>query len=350
VQRVTVSAGLALFPEDATTRAELLDTAEAALYLVRQTGGNRLGLADAEARETLQLRHTLEQMVQASLAESGSAETVQHLIAEAAGVSRSSRHATLAEQLTTEALRALAAAIDAKDDYTRGHSERVAATATEIARCMGMPLTQVEHVTTAARMHDIGKIGVPDHILHKGSALTPEEQAIVATHPDVGARILAPIHTLREVVPIVRHHHEHYDGNGYPLGLCGEDIPPGARVVAVADAIDAMITDRPYRRGMPITVALTELQRWAGSHYDPRVVATAVQLYGPGGTGLALRGVLPAARATRPSDGEAAAAITAPLSLVLRSEPAGTPAEFALRAIVRGDAETARPVHADIPH
>jgi HD-GYP domain-containing protein (c-di-GMP phosphodiesterase class II)/GAF domain-containing protein len=348
VQRVTVSAGLALFPMDATSRAELLDTAEAALYLVRQTGGNRLGRADAEARETLHLRHTLEQMVQASLAESGSAEAVQHLIAEAAGVSRSSRHATLAEQLTTEALRALAAAIDAKDDYTRGHSERVAATATEIARRMGIPLTEVEHVTTAARMHDIGKIGVPDHILHKGSALTAEEQAIVATHPDVGARILAPIHTLREVVPIVRHHHEHYDGNGYPLGLCGEDIPLGARVVAVADAIDAMITDRPYRRGMQITVALTELQRWAGSHYDPQVVATAVQLYGAGGTGLALRGVLPAARATQPSDSEAAAAMAAPLGLVLRPEAMGAPAEFALRAIVRGDAET-RPAPADIP-
>ncbi len=351
MQRVTVSAGMALFPVDACSRAELLDTAEAALYLVRQTGGNRLGLADVEARETLHLRHTLEQMVQASLAESGSADAVQHLIAEAAGVSRQSRHATLAEQLTTEALRALAAAIDAKDDYTRGHSERVAATATEIARRMGMPLTEVEYVTTAARMHDIGKIGVPDHVLHKRGALTVEEQAIVAAHPDIGARILAPIHTLREVVPIVRHHHEHYDGNGYPLGLRGEAIPLGARVVAVADAIDAMITDRPYRRGMQITVALTELQQWAGSHYDPRVVATAVQLYEAGGTGLALRGVLPAPRATRKSDVEAGSAgVASPLNLLMHPEPVSVPAGSALHTIVRGDSEATRPVHVDLPH
>jgi hypothetical protein len=116
-------------------------------------------------------------------------------------------------------------------------------------------------------------------------------------------------------------------------------------VVAVADAIDAMITDRPYRRGMQIAVALAELQQWAGSHYDPQVVATAVQLYGAGGTGLALRGVLPAPRATHQSAAEAP-----PLNLLLHPEPVNMPAEFALRTIVRADAEAARPVRADLPH
>lgn len=329
--RVTLSAGLAFFPIDAFSRRELLDTAEAALYLVRQTGGNRLGLADAEAKETLRLRHTLETMVQDSLAESGSASAVQHLVAEAANVSQQTRHTNLAEQLTTEALRALAAAIDAKDDYTRGHSERVATTSAELARWLNLPAALIAQITTAARMHDIGKIGVPDDVLHKRGPLSSLEQAIMATHPDIGADILAQIHTLQPVVPIVRHHHEHYDGKGYPQGLVGEAIPLGARVVAVADAIDAMITDRPYRRGMHITAALAELKQWAGDHYDPQVVAAAMQLYGPGGTGIALRGVL---NATPPAPGElpdpAPADIAPVLDVMMHPEPVSAPADFPL--------------------
>ncbi len=337
--RIALSAGLAVFPTDAGTRYELLDTAEAALYLVRQTGGNRLGLPDAAAKETLRLRRMVEQMVQASLAESGSPAAVRHLVAGAVEAGQHSRHAPLAQQLTTEALRALAAAIDAKDDYTRGHSERVAATAGEIARWMGMNETTVEHTTTAARMHDIGKIGVPDGVLHKRTALTPLEQAIMATHPDIGADILAPIHTLREVVPIVRHHHEHFDGRGYPQGLAGDAIPLGARVVAVADALDAMITDRPYRSGMPIATALAELQKWAGSHYDPAVVATVVALYSPEGAGLALHGVMPLGRpADVPSVPLHMVETTTPtLDLVMYPEPVAVPLQFPLLHAIMQD-------------
>ncbi|MDQ2807927.1 MAG: diguanylate cyclase [Chloroflexota bacterium] len=328
--RISLSAGLAGFPADAATRHGLLDIAEAALYLVRQTGGNRLGLPDAAAKETLRLRRMVEEMVQASLAESGSPAAVRQLVAEAVEAGQHSRHAPLAQQLTTEALRALAAAIDAKDDYTRGHSERVAATAGEIGRWLDMGETAIEHLTSAARMHDIGKIGVPDGVLHKRGALTPLEQAIMATHPDIGADILAPIHTLREVVPIVRHHHEHFDGHGYPQGLAGAAIPLGARVVAVADALDAMITDRPYRRGMPITAALAELQKWAGSHYDPQVVAAVVTLYGSEGAGLALHGVLPLTDrpAVLPAATLALVANTPTLDLVMYPEPVELPVEF----------------------
>jgi len=328
--RLSVSAGLAVFPADAATRHGLLDIAEAALYLVRQTGGNRLGLPDATAKETLRLRRMVEEMVQASLAESGSPAAVRLLIAEAVEAGQHSRHAPLAQQLTTEALRALAAAIDAKDDYTRGHSERVAATAGEIGRRLDMGETASEHLTTAARMHDIGKIGVPDSVLHKRGALTPLEQAIMVTHPDIGADILAPIHTLREVVPIVRHHHEHFDGHGYPQGLAGAAIPLGARVVAVADALDAMITDRPYRGGMPIAAALVELQKWAGSHYDPQVVAAAVALYGADGTGLALHGVLPLTDrpAVVPAATRDRVETTPTLDLVMYPEPGAGPLPF----------------------
>ncbi|HUS13824.1 MAG TPA: HD domain-containing phosphohydrolase, partial [Chloroflexia bacterium] len=329
--QVSLSAGLAFFPVDALTRRELLDIADATLYLARQTGGNRLGLADAAAKETIQLRHMLEEMVHSSLAESGSPTAVQQRVADAASAGRSSRHASLAEQLTTEALRALAAAIDAKDDYTRGHSERVSATATELARELGLPGDEIRNIATAARMHDIGKIGVPDDVLHKRGPLTTTEQAVMATHPDIGADILAPISTLQATVPIVRHHHEHFDGTGYPQNLAGTAIPVGARVVAVADAIDAMITDRPYRRGMQITTCLTELGQWAGSHYDPAVVAAAVALYGPGGTGLALRGVLPMTLLTAMP--EAPAPPTGPhaLELMMHPEPVNAPPNFSRR-------------------
>src|SRR5262249_49141070 len=151
----------------------------------------------------------------------------------------------------------------------------------EVAAYMGCPGDEVTRIATAAQMHDIGKIGVPDHLLHKGRELTPGERETVARHPDVGADILRQIHTLADVVPIVRHHHERVDGHGYPAGLRGEAIPFGARVLAVADALDAMITDRPYRRGMDISDALAELQRHVGTHFWGPVVEAVVALYGP---------------------------------------------------------------------
>ncbi len=288
--QITASAGLAFYPADAPTRQALVDLADAALYLVRQGGGDRLGQADAVARETLTLRRNLEALVQTSLADSGSESVVGYLVAETSVLHRQLRPSGLADRLTMEALRALAAAIDAKDDYTRGHSERVAAIAAELARALGCAAHEVERISTAARMHDIGKIGVPDHLLRGGHALTPAEKAEVARHPTVGAEILLPIHTLADVVPIVRHHHERVDGSGYPAGLRGEAIPFGSRVLAVADALDAMITDRPYRRGMGVDAALAELRQHGGTHFWEPVVEAAWALYGPGGSGVALHG------------------------------------------------------------
>lgn len=288
---LTASAGLAFYPADAPTRQALVDLADAALYLVRQGGGDRLGRADSVARETLTLRRNLEDLVRTSVAESGSDSVVEYLVAETSSLQRQLRPSGLADRLTMEALRALAAAIDAKDDYTRGHSERVAAIAAEIARALGCTASEVERISTGARMHDIGKIGVPDHLLRGGRALTPSEKLEMARHPTVGAEILLPIHTLADVVPIVRHHHERVDGQGYPAGLRGEAIPFGARVLAVADALDAMVTDRTYRHGMTVPEALAELRRHVGTHFWEPVVDVACQLYGPGGSGVALHGL-----------------------------------------------------------
>ena len=292
--QLTASAGLAFYPADAPTRQALVDLADAALYLVRQGGGDRLGRADSVARDTLTLRRNLDALVQTSLAGSGSDSVVEYLVAETAALQRQLRPSSLADRLTMEALRALAAAIDAKDDYTRGHSERVSAISVEIARAMGCAPDEVDRIATAARMHDIGKIGVPDHLLRGGRALTPSEKAEMARHPTVGAEILLPIHTLADVVPIVRHHHERVDGQGYPAGLRGEAIPFGARVLAVADALDAMTTDRPYRRGMAVEAALAELRRHVGTHFWGPVVDATCALYGPGGSGVALHGLTPA--------------------------------------------------------
>ncbi len=289
--QLTASAGLAFYPADAPTRQALVDLADAALYLVRQGGGDRLGRADAVARETLTLRRNLEDLVRTSVAESGSDSVVEYLVAETSSLQRQLRPSGLADRLTMEALRALAAAIDAKDDYTRGHSERVAAIAAEIARALGCTANEVERISTGARMHDIGKIGVPDHLLRGGRALTPSEKLEMARHPTVGAEILLPIHTLADVVPIVRHHHERVDGQGYPAGLRGEAIPFGARVLAVADALDAMVSERTYRPGMTVTEALAELRRHVGTHFWGPVVDAACVLYGPGGTGVALHGL-----------------------------------------------------------
>ena len=288
---VSLSAGLALWPADAASRNDLLDTAEAALYLVRQTGGGRLGLADAAAKEALTLRRTLEAMVQASLAQSGSPAAAPRLVAQAVSLTEQSRHRVLAQQLTAEALRALAAAIDAKDDYTRGHSERVAATAGEIAASLELPGDEVEQISMAARMHDIGKIGVPDQVLHKRGPLTRMEQAVVATHPDLGAQSWNRSAPCARSCPSC--------GTITNTSMAGA-IPTGWRATRFRGRAgggsgrrdDAMLTDRPYRRGMRIGAALTELER-AGSHYDPQVVAAAARLYGPGGAGLALSGAAP---------------------------------------------------------
>ena len=324
LRQVTASAGLAFYPADAADWRGLVDLADAALYVVRQGGGNNVARADAAVAETLTLRRQLDTVVQTSLAGAGSEDVVAYLLQQTAALQGIAGPAATAERLTTEALRALAAAIDAKDDYTRGHSDRVAATAAEMARQMGCTHEEELRIATAARMHDIGKIGVPDELLHKGYALTQEERAAVARHPDIGADILLQIHTLADVVPIVRHHHERYDGKGYPLGLAGEAIPFGARVLAVADALDAMITDRPYRRGMPVPEALAELQRHEGTHFWPPVVAAARALYGPGGTGLALH----AFSAGALTDSSGAAALRAaglvpsdPLVIAMAPEP-----------------------------
>lgn len=178
----------------------------------------------------------------------------------------------LNDQLFISSIRSLAAAIDARDPYTRGHSERVRRFARIIARQLGLGPEQIRNIEIGALLHDVGKIGIEDRILRKPSALTPEEFEIMKTHPEKGGDIMEPISFLREAAEIIIHHHERWDGTGYPSGLKGEDIPLGARIVNVADTFDAMTTNRPYQRAMTFTTAARKIGDFAGKACDPRVV------------------------------------------------------------------------------
>ena len=167
---------------------------------------------------------------------------------------------------------ALANAVDARDTYTSGHSQRLADLATETAKLLDIQGEELEQVHWAALLHDIGKIGVPDGILRKPGRLTPEEEAIMRQHPEIGARIVQPVAKLASVAPIIRAHQEQYDGKGYPDGLRGKHIPPIARIISVVDAYVAMTDERIYRAALSHKDAVKELKRCSGTQFDPDVV------------------------------------------------------------------------------
>jgi putative nucleotidyltransferase with HDIG domain len=185
-------------------------------------------------------------------------------------------NARLYEELRTlfiSTVTSLSNAIDAKSPWTKGHSERVMHLAGHLAREMGLPDVMVERAKLGGLLHDIGKIGILEALLEKPAMLDDDEFPPMRLHPEKGVAILAPIEQLKEVLPGILYHHERYDGTGYPAQLKGEDIPLVARVITVADAFDAMVSDRPYRRGFSAEKALEELQLHAGTQFDPNVVA-----------------------------------------------------------------------------
>lgn len=166
----------------------------------------------------------------------------------------------------------LANAIDAKSSWTKGHSERVMNLSLRVAREMALDPEITERLRIAALLHDVGKIGIIEALLEKPARLSDEEFPPMRLHPAKGVAILAPIKRLRDILPGIMHHHECFDGSGYPLGITAEDIPLDARIIAVADAYDAMVSGRPYRKGCSPGEALAELARCAGSQFDPQVV------------------------------------------------------------------------------
>lgn len=196
-------------------------------------------------------------------------------------------HARIKEQMLST-IRALASAVDAKDHYTHDHSSRVAAYCVAMAERMGVADAERLHrIELAGLLHDIGKIGVPDGILNKRGRLTEEEMTVVRAHVVIGARIVGCVPDLGEVSKAILHHHERYDGAGYPEGLAGERIPFASRLIAVADTYDSLTTDRPYRAGAPASTALAELTRCSGRDFDPKMVAAMQRVIREGERGAA---------------------------------------------------------------
>ena len=171
-----------------------------------------------------------------------------------------------------DSVKVLVEAIDAKDPYTRGHSDRVRRMSLHIATSLGLSEERVETLEYGALLHDIGKIGIKDEILQKPGVLSPEEYQTIQEHPLIGVKIVEGIEFFKDKIPMIRHHHEHFDGSGYPDGLVGEAIPLEARIIAVPDAFDAMVSLRPHRRAMPLVDILLEMEKCTGKQFDPDII------------------------------------------------------------------------------
>jgi diguanylate cyclase (GGDEF)-like protein len=235
---VSFSGGVASFPQHGAERAELVRVADIALYWAKAEGKNRVRLYEADR------------------------PVAQHLEELATGPDRIAR---------LHAASALAGAVDARDAYVGSHSERVGELAAACAVQFGLPQEQVELVRLAGRLHDLGKVAIPEEILRKQGPLTAREREVLERHPQIGFGMLEPL-AIEPVASWVLHHHERWDGHGYPANLSGEQIPFGARIVLVADAYDAMLSDRVYRPMMTREAAVEELTRCAGTQFDPAIV------------------------------------------------------------------------------
>lgn len=245
-------------------------------------------------------------------------------------------------------IRALVQAVDIKDRYTRGHSERVGQASAMIARELGMGEERLEVVRIAGILHDVGKLGVPTRLLRKDGPLTPEERRIIELHPEYGHEMVRGIGFLGEARAAILHHHERVDGSGYPYGLTGEQIPVLARVVAVADAFDAMTSTRSYSRARPVPVALAELERCAGAQFDPDMVRALVDAIGRQGWHPKVTSdddlqVIPGGDAGVPAAGVPAAGVPAP------GGPAAGAQETVREPVPAGAALTGLPAQAAPP-
>lgn len=246
VQGVSASVGIAVF-ERGQSPAQLLGAAGDALNAARGAGGGR-AMAAGPGHQAV-----------------GSQEAVQQDVVEA-----------------------LATTLLERDRYTGEHSESVVEMAAAVAHRLGLDAAEVSRVRAAALLHDIGKVAIPDHVLNKRSKLDAQEWELMKEHPVIGWRILNAIPGLGGVARIVRHEHERFDGRGYPDGLAGQEIPVGSRIILACDAYHAMITDRPYRAGMPHQNAVQELATCAGSQFDPEVTGVLIgYLHGRRQAGLA---------------------------------------------------------------
>ena len=266
---VTASFGIATYPDHGPTQAEILRVADSGMYLAKHHSGNCVKLAAQSPKPGDVERE--QRLLEAYLG-----VTVKRMFS--AGTDACSHYRHRFEQMKPllDTITALAFAVEAKDPYTRGHSQAVSRLAAQVALQAGLPEAEIEDIRLAGIVHDVGKIHVPEDVLNKPALLTAEEFEKMKSHAKWGARILEPL-KVKAIERIVLYHHEALDGQGYPEGLKGEQIPLGARIITVADAFDAMVSDRPHRKARTVGEALAELRRCRGSQFDPLAVDALVQ-------------------------------------------------------------------------
>jgi len=286
--RLTLTAGVACFPDDGTTADELVRIADATLYNAKWV---------ARARDIMGQKEDIQSLVSALVSRQGgvggSAEgaifrpealheqQARIVSSVASSIAVALKDAGVAQALEDPDLQVLAtvgAAAEIKDRYIRGHPERMSERAVALAEEMGLSAERVRSIRIAALLHDIGKVTVSEGILNKPGKLTRREFASIKDHPIVGATLVSQVRGFERLAKIVRHHHERFDGTGYPDGLAGEDIPPESRILSVLDVFDALTHQRSYRNAMSRGEAIAEIERGAGTQFDPVVVKAFLAL------------------------------------------------------------------------
>ncbi len=264
----TVSVGVATAPTHTSQADVLLDLVEKAVYVAKYGGRNRVHVVRSVNADWDRL----------SMEAIFAVMTAKQFSTGPQAVEKAAERLAQSGNRNLDMALALAQAVDVRDKYTSGHSHAVSNYALKLAKGLNFGGVQLEEVRLGALLHDVGKIGTPEHILGKSGPLTDEEFAVMRNHPEDGARILAPIPSMRRVAAIVEAHQENWNGSGYPYKLSGEEIPKAARIVSIADAYHAMVSTRPYRKGMPVDKACGILTGGAGTQWDGRLVETFVKL------------------------------------------------------------------------
>lgn len=274
----SVSIGIATYQYHTIDPTVLLQLADQAMYLAKYKGGDQIfSFAENETQDPYFLNKTVSETFQIlktlSRFDDGK-EIVSDLTDQLAKMFTGNATSRSPYEIVTS----LSSALDARDHYTNGHSERAIEFAKKIAVKLEMSEKQIEELEYLCLLHDIGKIGIPDHILNKPGKLSLEEMEIMKRHPEIGEKIIAPLDAMKNLMPLIRHHQEYYDGNGYPDGLSGEAVPLACRILSVVDTFDAMTSDRPYRKALPKESAIAELRRCAGSQFDPMIVEIFIEV------------------------------------------------------------------------
>jgi diguanylate cyclase (GGDEF)-like protein len=286
-KNISASFGIACYPLHGASPQELIQVADASMYLSKHQGGNTVSTADHvdpnEARRWK--RDVLEAYLGVTLKRlfTTGPEAFEEIYLRLRQFTDSLPHTEIAQdpppdgpralpQSILDTVTSLAYAIDAKDQYTQGHSQKVSAYAALLAEALGMNDLEVEEIRLGAVLHDVGKVGIPEVILNKSGPLNLEEWDTMKTHVTFGGKLLEPLVPLARIREMVLHHHEFFDGSGYPEALTGEKIPLGARIITIADSYDTITSDRSYKKGRTADQALSELERCAGTQFDPKLV------------------------------------------------------------------------------